>query len=561
MDCVAKFKAETKLGLLTVIFIAAFGFSINSFAHTLLGESWPAGQVVVNVDLAASNPPGANQPNIVSNGPTTAQLQTAYLEAMQLWSDNSTFVYIADTASGAIDPCPAPSSVPGNGVKFAGDECGDSFGSSTLAIQQSWFSGPELLKTGTIFNNNLQWDIYSGNYTGVAEFKRVAVHELGHGLGLGHEVSNTAIMAPIVSNLEVPQTDDIAGVAAIYDTDADGVGLANDNCPQLSNSDQANADADGLGDVCDNDIDGDGIWNGTGVDVDNDANVSSGSLWSAGPASTNSDFPYITQSFIAGVTGHLATIKLPIFCPSGNLSIQVREASGDQPTSTSATPVNHSQTFDSSDGLPTTNSGGVDFTFTNPPMLTAGNQYAAVVTASSSCSWFVASSFADGHGYLSTNNSFWQSINDLGIATTMTPSPVDNCPYNVNPDQTDTNSNGVGDACEVTDTDGDGIDDDVDNCPAIANADQLNFDGDLQGDACDSDDDNDNLLDDDEVNIYSTDPLNADTDGDGYNDDLEVSLGTDPNIPNINISTAPWFYLCGLSLLFAFINYSHSRRS
>ncbi len=38
----------------------------------------------------------------------------------------------------------------------------------------------------------------------------------------------------------------------------------------------------------------------------------------------------------------------------------------------------------------------------------------------------------------------------------------------------------------VTDTDGDGIADDVDNCPAVANADQADADGDGLGDACDS---------------------------------------------------------------------------
>ena len=40
-------------------------------------------------------------------------------------------------------------------------------------------------------------------------------------------------------------------------------------------------------------------------------------------------------------------------------------------------------------------------------------------------------------------------------------------------------------------------------------------------DACDTD--GDGLLNDDEVNIYYTNPLNVDTDGDGYNDDVEIN--------------------------------------
>ena len=36
---------------------------------------------------------------------------------------------------------------------------------------------------------------------------------------------------------------------------------ADDNCPEVSNADQADQDEDGLGDVCDDDVDGDGVPN------------------------------------------------------------------------------------------------------------------------------------------------------------------------------------------------------------------------------------------------------------------------------------------------------------
>src|SRR4051812_6126466 len=43
------------------------------------------------------------------------------------------------------------------------------------------------------------------------------------------------------------------------DTDGDGVPDARDNCAELSNRDQANADADAVGDPCDRDDDNDGL--------------------------------------------------------------------------------------------------------------------------------------------------------------------------------------------------------------------------------------------------------------------------------------------------------------
>ena len=45
------------------------------------------------------------------------------------------------------------------------------------------------------------------------------------------------------------------------DSDADTIPDHMDNCPAIANSDQANLDDDALGDACDSDLDGDGIFN------------------------------------------------------------------------------------------------------------------------------------------------------------------------------------------------------------------------------------------------------------------------------------------------------------
>jgi len=74
------------------------------------------------------------------------------------------------------------------------------------------------------------------------------------------------------------------------------------------------------------------------------------------------------------------------------------------------------------------------------------------------------------------------------------PNSDDNCVNVTNADQSNHDSDDLGDACD-SDDDGDGVPDADDNCPLVANADQADLDEDGIGDVCGPDGDNDGLTD------------------------------------------------------------------
>ena len=108
-----------------------------------------------------------------------------------------------------------------NSASFAADVFGDKFGTGTLAVTVYNFREDLLEESDTVFNTAYSWDSYRGPLIPVLlDFRRVAIHEFGHALGLDHPDQHgqkvAAIMNSHIGDLDTVQADDIAGAQAIY---------------------------------------------------------------------------------------------------------------------------------------------------------------------------------------------------------------------------------------------------------------------------------------------------------------------------------------------------------
>ncbi len=184
------------------------------------------------------------------------------------------------------------------------------------------------------------------------------------------------------------------------DNDGDGVPDNIDNCPAVANQDQTDSDGDGMGDVCDSDRDGDGVANDSECAPDDKTKFKSWSVYADGDGDGYGAGPAVTVC--------------------GNNTV----------------PAGYSERDD--DGCP------------NDPQKTAPGV----------CGCGVADTDRDGDGVADCNDVCWDDpkktdpgICGCGVADTDTdgdevPDCKDNCKTTSNPDQKDSDGDGIGDACE-----------------------------------------------------------------------------------------------------------------
>ena len=198
------------LSSVIVIFVILISNPVGTYV--IEGHKWPEARTVFHVDI-----PG---PDGLWND--------AFETALIRWNDPTNFEFqIVRDSYG--DPCNDPNvSDAKNGVAFSDSVCGRAWSDQIIAISITWVRNDtnEIVQTGILFNSDDDWDVYSGPwwrdpYFGINDFRRIAVHELGHGLGLGHEDAAEAIMQSQAGDIEYPTADDIAGVNFLYPVSAD----------------------------------------------------------------------------------------------------------------------------------------------------------------------------------------------------------------------------------------------------------------------------------------------------------------------------------------------------
>jgi hypothetical protein len=147
-------------------------------------------------------------------------------DAMNYWNTaGAQFRFIVQSPAVSADPCGAPDGV--HTVSFRSTNCGFGFGGAlALTYYIANEATGEFVDTDTIFDAQRAWTTYPGplrsdNFGNtIYDFHRVAIHELGHMLGLDHPDDFGQIVAAImnshVSNIDTLQADDIAGIQAIY---------------------------------------------------------------------------------------------------------------------------------------------------------------------------------------------------------------------------------------------------------------------------------------------------------------------------------------------------------
>ncbi len=322
---------------------------------------------------------------------------------------------------------------------------------------------------------------------------------------------------------QLDENNDGIGDLCADDQDGDGVPNTSDNCPTIPNAGQANLDGDTLGDACDDDTDGDGIPNTSDncpvIANSDQANADNDALGDLCDDDQDGD-------------GMLNPTDNCPAIPNPNQTNSDTDAVGDA--------CDNCHLVSNADQADTDNDGVgnlCDNTGGGAGVDTDGD---TILDINDNCPFVANPNQLDAN-----DNAIGDACEVAGVIDTDGDGVVDaadNCEYVKNAHQADANTNEIGDLCEIAgklDTDGDGIPDSNDNCPYVHNLLQLDSNQDGIGDACESggrrDDDADGVANDSDNCPFHANGDQMDVDGDGRGDICDNCFNfANPNQNDIN---------------------------
>lgn len=148
----------------------------------------------------------------------TSRFSKDFTDALNEWNSATKFHF--GIAQKYLDSCksePAKHGAPPKiGAAFTDQDCDQNTLDGVFGLTQYEIENGALKWARIFFVRSVPWDVHTGPSQNRIDFRRVALHEAGHALGLGHELIKTAIMNEVYDGVEHLQPDDKDGLKKLY---------------------------------------------------------------------------------------------------------------------------------------------------------------------------------------------------------------------------------------------------------------------------------------------------------------------------------------------------------
>jgi hypothetical protein len=201
---------RSQLNFVVVFMLAATAFSAReALGYSLEGSKWSRNPVM-QMSLGRAD-------RRLSDG--RRNFNAAAAPAVDMWNQVLRRIQIGKVRRNRLQPARRDGF---NSMAFSNRVFGQTWPPTALAVTIVWSSGSTMTEADVLFNRGKSWDSYRGpSRYPTADIQRVALHELGHVIGLDHpdeaeQLVEHAIMNSIINDRYTLSGDDIAGAQYLY---------------------------------------------------------------------------------------------------------------------------------------------------------------------------------------------------------------------------------------------------------------------------------------------------------------------------------------------------------